>query len=65
VPYRAYEADDPESLERAIDDIDRLENLPISWRETLPRADLAQWAYAVALAAVLALLLARRLEIRP
>lgn len=65
VPYRAYEADDPESLQRAIADIDRLENLPISWRETLPRSDLAHGAYGTALLAVALLLLARRLEIRP
>ncbi len=64
VPYRAYEADDPDSLQRAIADLDRLENLPITYFDTVPRRDLSGWAYATALAAVLLLLLARRLEIR-
>lgn len=65
VPYRAYEADDPDSLQRAIADLDRLENLPITYLDTVPRRDLSGWAFGVALASVLMLLLARRLEIRP
>jgi len=65
VPYRAYEADDPDSLQRAIADLDRLENLPITYLDTVPRRDLSGWAFGVALASVLLLLLARRLEIRP
>ncbi len=65
VPYRAYEADDPDSLQRAIADLDRLENLPITYFDSVPRRDLSAWAYGTALAAVLLLLLARRLEIRP
>lgn len=65
VPYRAYEADDPDSLQRAIADLDRLENLPITYLDTVPRRDLSGWAFGLALASVLLLLLARRLEIRP
>ncbi len=64
VPYRAYEADNPEALEKAIADLNRLENLPISYLDTLPRRDLAAWAYAAALAAVLLLLAAQWAEIR-
>ena len=51
VPYRAYEADDPESLQRAIADLDRLENLPITYLDTVPRRDLSGWAFGAALAA--------------
>jgi mxaC protein len=58
-PYRAYEAENPESLKRAIEDVGRLENLPITYRDLVPRRDLSNHAYAVALAAV-ALLLASR-----
>ena len=65
VPYRAYEADDPDSLQHAIDDLDRLENLPITYLDTVPRRDRSGLAFGVALASVLLLLLARRLEIRP
>ncbi len=64
VPYRAYEADNPEALQKAIADVNRLENLPISYLDTLPRRDLSAWAYAAALAAVLALLAANLVEIR-
>lgn len=65
VPYRAYEADNPEALQKAITDLSRLENLPISYLDTLPRRDLSGGAYAVALAAVLLLLAANLVEIRP
>lgn len=65
VPYRAYEADDPDSLQRAIADLDRLENLPITYLDTVPRRDLSGWAFGAALGAVLLLLLAKRLELRP
>ena len=55
-PYRAYEADNPEALQRAIADVDRLENLPITYPDTVPRRDYAQACWAAALGAVLALL---------
>lgn len=64
VPYRAYEADNPESLQKAISEFDRLENLPITYLDTLPRRDLSPWAWAAALAAVLLLLAAQWAEIR-
>jgi len=64
VPYHAYEADNPEALQRAIADVNRLENLPISYIDTLPRRDLSSAAYAAALAAVLLLLAANAVEIR-
>lgn len=63
-PYRAYEAGDPEALARAIADIDRQEKLPIVYQDLVPREDLAPWGQALALACVLALLAAGRLEIR-
>jgi mxaC protein len=63
-PYRAYEASDTQALARAIEDVDRLEKLPITVPELVPRRDLAPWAHALALAAVLLLLAAQRLEIR-
>jgi mxaC protein len=63
-PYRAYEASDSQALERAIDDVDRLEKLPITYEDLVPRRDLSPWAHGVALFAVLLLLAAQRLEIR-
>ncbi|MBS0448913.1 MAG: VWA domain-containing protein [Proteobacteria bacterium] len=64
VPYHAYEADNPEALGRAVADVNRLENLPITYQDTMPRRDLSDAAYAVALAAVLLLLAASTLEVR-
>lgn len=58
-PYRAYEAENPDALEKALADVGRLENLPITYRDLVPRRDLSNHAYAAALAAV-ALLLASR-----
>jgi mxaC protein len=63
-PYRAYEAEGPDALERAIGDIDRLENLPIRYTETLPRLDLSQSCFAVALACAALLAVAKSLAIK-
>ncbi|HKW82807.1 MAG TPA: vWA domain-containing protein [Burkholderiaceae bacterium] len=64
VPYRAYEAGTPEALQQAVDDVNRLENLPIIYRDSIPRRDLSDWGYGVALAATLLLLAANLLELR-
>lgn len=55
-PYHAYEAENPDALQRAIADVSRLENLPIRYTETLPREDLGQLCYGLALAATAGLL---------
>lgn len=62
-PYRAYEAENPEALQRAIADVDRLENLPITYTDTVPRRELAPLCLVLALAAVIGLLLARHLTL--
>ncbi|MET0208558.1 MAG: vWA domain-containing protein [Burkholderiaceae bacterium] len=58
-PYRVYEAESPDALKQAIDDVGRLENLPITFAERVPRRDLSSLAYAVALAAIVLLLASR------
>lgn len=63
-PYRAYEAGNPEALGQAIADVNRLENLPITTHELVPRRELAPWAEGLALACVLLLLGARALEMK-
>ena len=63
-PYKAYEAENPQALQKAIDDVNRLENLPITYLDTVPRRDLSQLGYGIALACVLALLGANLMEIR-
>ena len=64
VPYRAYEAENPEALQKAIDEVNRLENLPITYVDTAPRRDLSPWCYGAALACVLLLLGANAFEIK-
>ena len=64
VPYRAYEADTSDALQQAIADVDRQENLPITYVDVLPRRDLSAWAYGAALVSVLLLLTANLAELR-
>jgi mxaC protein len=63
-PYRAYEADNDKALQKAIDDVNRLENLPITYLDTVPRRELAPYGHAVALLCVLVLLAAQMLEVK-
>ncbi|HKX42778.1 MAG TPA: vWA domain-containing protein [Burkholderiaceae bacterium] len=62
--YRAYEAGTPDALQKAIADVDRVENLPITYQDTIPRRELAPYADALALGAVLLLLGASLVEVR-
>ncbi len=62
-PYRVYEAENPHALEEAIDDVGRLENLPMRYTEVLPRVDRSRVAYAAALVFALVLLGAKALEV--
>ena len=63
-PYRAFEAENPEAMQRAMEDVNRMENLPIVYSDIVPRRDLSQWCYGAALLLVLLLLAARLLELR-
>jgi mxaC protein len=63
-PYRAYEAEDPEALNHAMADLSRLESFPIHYREVLPRRDLSQACYLLALAFTVPLVAAAAIEVR-
>ena len=60
--YRAYTAESPEGLEQAISDVNRLQNLPVRYRETVGRRDLSAACLTVALAALSLLVAAKLLE---
>ncbi|RZL93456.1 MAG: VWA domain-containing protein [Variovorax sp.] len=62
--YRAYEASDPEALKKAIDAVNRLENLPITYLDTMPRRDLSAQVFGVAFGCILLLLATSLAEIR-
>ncbi len=64
IPYRAYEAEDPEAMKRAIADVARMENLPIQYQEMLPRFDFAPRCYALAAAGCVLLFAAAMLRVR-
>ncbi len=62
VPYQVFEADNPESLARAIATIGALENRPLRYFEIVPRQDISQTAFAIALLFAVPLLLWYALE---
>ncbi|MFM8333765.1 MAG: vWA domain-containing protein [Candidatus Methylumidiphilus sp.] len=64
VPYQAYEADNPQALQKAIRDVESLENRPLVYQEKLPRQDLSGYCYGVALACLLMLAAAQLLEVK-
>lgn len=63
IPYRAFEAENPQAVADAIAEISKLEKKPITYVERIPQKDLSQYAYAVALACVLILLAAKASEV--
>jgi len=64
VPYRAYEADNPQALQNAIADVEALENKPLTYQEKLPRQDLSGLCYGIALGLMLVLLAFQSLELK-
>jgi mxaC protein len=61
-PYRAYTAEDPQALERAINDISSLQNLPMLYQETFPRQAMHRGWYVAAALLLLPLTVLRWLE---
>jgi len=64
VPYKAFEAENPQMLKDSIAEIDRLENKPLVYQETTPRHSLSNLVYAIALLLMLMLLPIRWMEAR-
>jgi Uncharacterized protein containing a von Willebrand factor type A (vWA) domain len=62
-PYRAYLAENPQALERAIADVNRLQNLPVHYKDILPPRDLSGACYALALALMAVLIAAKLMEL--
>lgn len=63
-PYRAYQAEDPESLSRAVADVERQQNLPLDFLEQIPRQDYSRAFLAVAAFSCAMLLLYRSMLLR-
>lgn len=64
IAYRAFEAENPEAVRDAIQEINKLERSRITYFERIPQQDLSGRAYAVALAALAVLLAAKLAEVR-
>ncbi len=64
VPYQVFEATSSQGLERAVDQVAALTNLPTRYEERLPRRNLAQPLYTAALVLITGLIIARLSEVR-
>jgi mxaC protein len=64
-PYRVYEAEDADGLQRAIADLGQLERAPLQLRTLRASADLRSWPLALALAAIAVLTWSNLWTIRP
>lgn len=62
IPYQAFEAESRAALQDTIATIGNLENKPLVYTETRPRRHIADVCYRLALAGILILLLAQRLQ---
>lgn len=62
-PYRAYDTENPQALERAITDVNRLQNLPVRYKVLVPRRDFSGICYGIALALLLLMIAEKLLEI--
>ncbi|MBB4200161.1 VWA domain-containing protein [Rhodoblastus sphagnicola] len=62
-PYRAFEAESPEQVHAAVEQIDRLERRPVLFTEIAPRQDLSTPVFTLAVLAILVLTLAKLAEI--
>lgn len=63
-PYQAFEAENEQALQQAIQAIEKLENKPIKYLERIPRQSLSEQFYLSAIIGLLLLIIVRWLEIR-
>ncbi len=62
--YRAYQAEEPREIARAVEDVARQQNFPLDYTELTPRRNYARLCYAVAALSCLMLLAYRRAQLR-
>jgi mxaC protein len=63
-PYRAYQAEEPEDLAKAVADVGREQNAPLDFIELVPRTRYAPYFLWAAVFSCLMLLLHRSLTLR-
>jgi mxaC protein len=64
IPYQAYEAESPDAMKQAINDINQLENQPLHYYERIPKQDLSAVCYQFATALLVLLLGLKCCEVR-
>lgn len=63
-PFNAYEAEDPKTLQTAIDDINRKEKKPIKYLEKIPGKDLSNLCFILAACMITLLLGVKYIEVK-
>ncbi|MFK7894052.1 MAG: VWA domain-containing protein [Granulosicoccus sp.] len=61
--YKVFQANDPVSMQKAVEQIDLLQNQPLRYQELIPRLDYSHWGYLTALISCVALFLLSSLRI--
>ena len=64
IPYQAYEAESPQAMQQAIQDIGQLENRPLHYYERIPKKDLTGACYRWATAMLALLWVLKFFEVR-
>lgn len=65
IPYKAYQAENPDAVQKAIKDINQLENTPLHYEEKIPKQDLSTQCYLLATLFIGLLLAFKLAEARP
>ena len=63
-PFQAYEAEDPKTLQKAIEDINQKEKKPIKYFEKIPGQDYSTHCFVVAALMMIGLLMLKLIEVR-
>jgi len=63
-PFQAYEAEDPKTLQKAIEDINQKEKKPIKYLEKIPGQDYSTHCFVFAALMMIALLTLKLIEVR-
>ncbi|MDF1583397.1 MAG: VWA domain-containing protein [Methyloprofundus sp.] len=65
IPYKAYQAENPDAVQQAINDINTLENMPLHYVEKIPKQALSNACYLLASLFISLLLVVKLAEARP
>lgn len=64
LPYRAFSVENPDALNNAVAEVNKLQNLPIRYQDVIPKRDLSGWCYGIALTLLLLLAATKLSEIQ-